>query len=523
MHPSIIKTFENGILDAAEVAGKTVLEVGAYNVNGTIRPILEQHHPASYLGVDMSPGPGVDRVVDAGELAATFGNGSFEVVVTTEMLEHAADWRRVMGNLVCVVAEGGLLVITTRGPGFPYHGYPDDYWRFTVEVMQAIIVALDFEPLAVYPDPDPQSPGVIAKAKKPAGWELPDESALFAPAVQPERVGSKPLTVLGYPHNSDGSGYYRFYLPYKHLSRGVPHRILLPEPGTKFTPNAGELSQIDVIIGQRIMGPDGIALWDGWKGKVKLVYETDDDILHPDTSGGLAHLYDPNVKATIEHCLRVSDLVTVSTEPLADTVRSYNDNVRVIPNFIHGDMLYLDRKQADRVTIGWAGGMSHLADWMVVTDPLRAVLYDHPDVDMHFCGIDYSPLLRGVECRYTPWQQDCWDYYAGIDFDIGLAPLADTPFNRCKSHIKALEYMALGIPVIASNTPAYADLVVDGVTGWLVNSDDEWSAALRLLVNDEGARKEMGEKGREVARQWTIQQGWKLYRDAYESVTGWTP
>ena len=522
MHPSIISVFENGILTADDVRGRTVLEVGACDVNGSVRPIIENLGPASYLGVDNTNGPRVDKVADCGDLIATFGWGAFDVVVSTEMLEHVADWRRCIANLAGVTAEEGLLVVTTRSPGYPYHAFPEDYWRYTPDVLSGILTAIGLDVIDCFPDPDAGMPGVVAKARKPVGWQIPAEASLLAPAIQPERAGNRPLSILGQPHEADGSGYYRFYLPYKHLARGVNHRIMLPEAGTKFTPNNDELGDIDVIVGQRFMGAHGVKLWDLWAGRVKLVYETDDDMLRPDPSNWLAHLHDEAVRGTYKHCVQISDLVTVSTEPLAEQMRQYNPNVVVLPNFVHGDMLYLDRPRRDRVTVGWSGGMSHLRDWMEAADPLRQVLDSHPGVDMHFIGLDYSPVLRtNRECRYTPWKPDVWDYYQLIDFDIGLAPLADTPFNTCKSNIKALEYMALGIPVIASDTPAYRDLVVDGVTGYLVHGKDEWHARLTDLINDEAMRTEMGAKGREVASGWTIQQGWKLWRDAYEAVTGW--
>lgn len=522
MHPSIIGVFEAGILSRDEVAGRRVLEVGSCDVNGSVRPIIEAHHPASYLGVDGGPGPRVDQVIDCGDLAATFGEASFDVVVTTEMLEHVRDWRRCIANLTAVVTEGGLLVITTRSPGFPWHGFPEDHWRYTPTVMRAILEAVGFEVLDCYPDPAPEFPGVVAKARKPVGWDIPDPAALGVPEVQPEPIGSRPLTILGYPHDADGSGYYRFYQPFKHLARGTQHRVLLPEPRTKFTPDDEQVAQIDVIAGQRIMNPDGVMLWEHWKDRVKLVYETDDDMLRPDTSSGLAHLLDDGVRETFRHCLRISDLVTVSTEPLAEQMRAYNPNIAVIPNHIDADMLYIDRPQRARVTVGWAGGMSHLIDWVHVADPMRDVLTQHPDIDMHFYGIDYSPLLKRT-CRYTPWRVDVWDYYKNIDFDIGVAPLADTSFNTCKSHIKALEYMALGIPVVASDRPAYRDMVVDGVTGYLVRTEDEWRDRLTDLINDTAMRTEMGAKGREIAANWTIQQGWKLWRNAYQEVTEWQP
>lgn len=519
MHPSILNVFEGGLLTREEIAGKEVLEVGAYDVNGSVRPILEAFGPAAYVGVDANAGPRVDLVLDCTDLASQLGPDAADVVVTTEMLEHVRDWQACVRNLCEVTRPGGLLVVTTRSEGFPYHPHPEDHWRYSLAGFRAILDRVGFEVLDLRPDPDAQFPGIIAKARKPDRWAWPGDSTLDG--ISGVTPVTRPLTVLGYPHQADGSGYYRFYLPYKHLARGTTHRILLPEPGSKFTPDADQLSELDMICVQRFMGPDGVMLSERWKGKVRLVYETDDDMLHPDPSGGLAHLHDPEVQESFKHCLRLSDMVTVSTEPLAEQMGAYNDNVRVLPNHIDADLLYMERPQRDRLTVGWAGGMSHLLDWTTVCDPLRQVLDDHPTVDMHFCGIDYSPLLKRV-CRYTPWRPNVWDYFKAIDFDIGLAPLADTPFNRCKSHIKALEYMALGIPVIATDCPAYADLVVDGVTGYLVRSEDEWAARLRDLLNDDQLRAEMGAKGRQVAAGWTIQQGWKRWRDAYQQAAGWS-
>jgi glycosyltransferase involved in cell wall biosynthesis len=333
---------------------------------------------------------------------------------------------------------------------------------------------------------------------------------------------SDQLTILGYPHQADGSGYYRYYLPYQHLARGTEHRILLPEPGVKFTPDDEQVEEIDMIVGQRFCGPDGMALWQRWKGKVLLVYEIDDDVLQPDTWSGLHHWFEPLVRESFKTCIRISDLVTVSTEPLATQMRKLNPNVVVLPNHFDADALYVTRPRRERLTVGWSGGMSHLRDWTEIADPVREVLHAHPDVDVHFLGIDYSPVLKlDRPTRFTPWKPDVWGYFKANDFDIGLAPLADTPFNASKSHIRALEYMALGVPVIASDCPAYRDLVVDGVTGYLVSTSEQWAARLRELINDEAARTELGAKGREVAHGWTIQSGWKLWRDAYEEVAGW--
>lgn len=71
------------------VKGGYVLEVGACDVSGSIRPIIsEAFGPAEYIGVDIVPGPGVDKVCAAEDLVAVFGEDRFDCVISTEMLEH---------------------------------------------------------------------------------------------------------------------------------------------------------------------------------------------------------------------------------------------------------------------------------------------------------------------------------------------------------------------------------------------------------------------------------------------------
>src|SRR5258706_10080849 len=128
MHQSVM-TFLRSSVMVNEIASLDILEVGAQNVNGSPREVLAAHKPKSYVGVDFGPGRDVDIVVDAKDLVEHFGPSFFDVVVSTEMLEHAADWRTAVDQMKRVLRPGGLLILTTRGPGFPYHGFPHDYWR----------------------------------------------------------------------------------------------------------------------------------------------------------------------------------------------------------------------------------------------------------------------------------------------------------------------------------------------------------------------------------------------------------
>lgn len=165
MHQSV-QDFVARVLTVEHVSGKSVLEVGSFDVNGSVRPHIETLGPSTYLGVDAAPGPRVDQVVDCEQLSNHVGYGAWDVVVSTEMLEHVRDWRACMLQLMYVTRLGGLLLLTTRSPGFPYHPYPEDHWRYTQAQMGAILDGLQLETL-VLEDDDTASPGVLVLARRP--------------------------------------------------------------------------------------------------------------------------------------------------------------------------------------------------------------------------------------------------------------------------------------------------------------------------------------------------------------------
>jgi len=82
-----------------DVEGKRVIEVGSFDVNGSLRPIIEAYSPGEYTGVDIMAGPGVDILCDAAHLIEKFGPESFDAVISTEMIEHVRDWKTAIHNL----------------------------------------------------------------------------------------------------------------------------------------------------------------------------------------------------------------------------------------------------------------------------------------------------------------------------------------------------------------------------------------------------------------------------------------
>ena len=163
-HQSCIEFVRNS-LGAQDVSGRSLIEVGAANINGSARDYLESLRPAQYVGVDIETGPGVDVICDAQKLVSRFGPETFDIVVSTEMLEHVMDWRSAINNLKSILRPGGVAVLTTRSIGFPLHAHPFDFWRFEQADMEDIF--RDFEEIEVKKDPDPERPGVFVKVIKP--------------------------------------------------------------------------------------------------------------------------------------------------------------------------------------------------------------------------------------------------------------------------------------------------------------------------------------------------------------------
>jgi SAM-dependent methyltransferase len=102
----------------ALISGSRVLEVGSYDVNGTIRRFFAAAH--DYVGVDLEEGPGVDVVAYGHEVEGS--DGSFDVTISGECFEHDPYWRKTFENMVRLTRPGGLVAFTCASSGRPEHG-----------------------------------------------------------------------------------------------------------------------------------------------------------------------------------------------------------------------------------------------------------------------------------------------------------------------------------------------------------------------------------------------------------------
>lgn len=338
---------------------------------------------------------------------------------------------------------------------------------------------------------------------------------MFA-AGTPPRIWGIHDAISALDPRPSGCGYYRICLPFDQL---LAHGW---DGGYKAGSPPPEANTAHLIVGERLDRPDVQGHWRRLILRHRLVYELDDDVFNvsPLNRGAYWTYGRPSVQDTIAHLAAVSHLVTVSTPHLAEVMAKYNPNVAVLPNYIPAEMLSIERPRRKGLTIGWTGGASHTLDVAMIAEPVRTFLNHNPKARLHIQGSDFRPTFGHLGTRYTEWEPNPRKYYRLLDFDIGLAPLTGSFFDASKSHIKALEYAALGIPVIASDVEAYRGFVIDGVTGFLVKTPKQWRARLRELAADANLRESMGAKAKEHARNYTIEEHWTEWAQAYGKVLG---
>lgn len=259
--------------------------------------------------------------------------------------------------------------------------------------------------------------------------------------------------------------------------------------------------RVDAVVTQR-GGPVGATLPEivelvaALKSRgIRLVYDLDDDLLATHPSPPVERFLE-SMRPKVRYLLREADLITVSTPMLSMRLGVGRSDVQVWPNALDEALVPALRHTRPGADIGYFGTNSHLQDLMAVASDLSAsASRQSKRPTAEFCGVTDDPRIGAIlghsmTVSVRPTQGDYSKFHLMLaneaQWRVGLAPLSPGPFNDAKSDIKALDYAAAGIPVIASNVTPYAD-AANHETIILASPGGFGEAAFRLL-NDEGER-----------------------------------
>ena len=122
-----------------------------------------------------------------------------------------------------------------------------------------------------------------------------------------------------------------------------------------------------------------------------------------------------------------------------------------------------------------------------------------------FAAIGINAQSLGLPMKSIAWTEQT-EVASIAELSIGIMPLVDAPFERGKCGYKLIQYMACGLPVVASPVGINCHIVEHGVNGFLANTPEEWEQALKTLLADAGLRQRMGQAGRlKVEQQYCVQ------------------
>lgn len=180
---------------------------------------------------------------------------------------------------------------------------------------------------------------------------------------------------------------------------------------------------------------------------------------------------------------------------LRDWALRYNANVDIVPTTIDTDVYRpLPPRRNPVPVIGWTGSFS-TEQYLDVVKPALVRLRQRHAFKLVVVG-GGAFQAPGVEVEHRPWRS-ATEVADLADFDIGLMPLPDAEWERGKCGLKALQYMALGVPPVVSPVGVNAEIVRDGRDGLLARGAGEWEVALEGLLVDPDRREELGRSGRQ--------------------------
>ena len=275
----------------------------------------------------------------------------------------------------------------------------------------------------------------------------------------------------------------------------------------QFVGNARRLIEYDAVFVNReaaLIGPALIERWAVRRGK-PLIYWLDDPLYIPYRSPANGWLAQLKCFGKVKTLCRISSVVMTNSPSHSAFARGHNANVWEIPSVVDAAVYtgWKPKPATGRVCIGWSGSPTTVGNLQLIRTQLRA-LGERADVDLRLIGApDFG--LPEVKHEAIPWSAE-HEVDDLRSFDVGLLPVAQTPWAPHKFYLKLIQYMALGIPPVATPIGSNATVIEDGETGFLVSSVAEWNVAVERLIDDAELRERVGRRAAEVAHErYTLQ------------------
>lgn len=226
-----------------------------------------------------------------------------------------------------------------------------------------------------------------------------------------------------------------------------------------------------------------------------------------------------NQSRLLPRMLSIARAVNIITPYLQNYVKRYCSNILVTPGpiILHKCKTYSLKKPRE-IVIGWMGSPSTACYLHDLTEVFRKHQQRYK-LKIKIIGAGYAYCVpEGLEVTKEEWSLEM-EIEQLYSFDIGIMPLRDSPWEKSKGGYKLLNYMSVGLPVVASPIGINKELIQDEINGFLAMTQYEWLEKLDLLINDFELRKKIGMRGWKTVRQYTVEAQFPKVMDIIKKVS----
>ena len=233
-------------------------------------------------------------------------------------------------------------------------------------------------------------------------------------------------------------------------------------------------------------------------GRPPMVYDFDDAVFLPNTSDANRVISFLKVPTKVDTIVEKSAAVIAGNDYLAAYARRHNRHVTVIPTCVDTDQ-FVPRAGAPAVNgrplvVGWIGSQTTAA-YLEALGPVLMRANQARSFELRVAGAGRDLRFGGVNVSNVAWTL-AGEVALFNTCDIGVYPLTEDEWTKGKCGFKASQFMACGVPVVASAVGVNTEIIEDGVNGFLAATDDEWVEKLGRLASDAALRRRLGEAGR---------------------------
>lgn len=237
-----------------------------------------------------------------------------------------------------------------------------------------------------------------------------------------------------------------------------------------------------------------------YKRSIPMIVDYDDAVFHRYDMHSNA-LVRAALSSKIDRVMQASSGLTVGNRYLAEhAAQAGASSIQILPSVVDTDhYAAVPPKERSEFVIGWIGTPKTVHFLELIQPALAAVLDERTRCIL--VGAQVLDSMRDLPIESQLWRED--SEVAQIQqFDVGIMPLLDAPFERGKCGYKLIQYMACGLPVVASPVGVNQEIVEPGINGYLASSMQEWVNAFTQLKTDHALRQKLGLNGRKKVEQY---------------------